>query len=107
MSVPNNQLYCIGGGIKTATVAGTANPLSATSVPCASLMISLTSTVTGTAVIGNSSSYASGGALGNGNALGSTAIMFPCRDLSEVFVSFSVSATTEAARYSYFTASVP
>ncbi len=107
MAVPSYQLYCIGGGIKTATVAGTANQITTVTTPCAGLMISLTSTFTGTAVIGNSPCYASGGALGNGNALGSTAIMFPCRNLAEVYVSFSVAATTEAARYSYFTASEP
>ena len=107
MSVPNNQLYCAGSGMKTATVAGTAIALSATSVPCAGLWVSLISTMTGTAVIGNSTAYSSGGALGAGNGLGSTSIFFNCRDLSEVYVSFSVAATTECARYSCFTASVP
>ena len=107
MAVPKYQLYCIGGGIKTATTQGTAAQLSATSVPCAGVMISLISTVTGMIAIGNSTAFASGGATGNGANVASTPLMFPCRDLTEVWLSCSVSATTEACRYNYFSASEP
>ena len=107
MGVPAYQLYCIGGGIRTVSAAAVAVQLTTTATPCAGVMISTISTITGMMTIGNSTAYASGGALGAGNSVASTPFMFPCRDLSNVYLCASATATTEACRYNYFSASEP
>jgi hypothetical protein len=106
MAIPQYTLYIAGGGIKTATSSGTAVPIT-TSTACCGVVLTTTSTVTGVIAVGNSTAYASGGALGSGVNAGSTPFLFPCTDLSKVYVSCSVNATTEAVRYIYYLASEP
>jgi hypothetical protein len=104
MGIPQYNLYMAGGGIKTATVAGTAIALAGTTA-CCGVVITTISTVTGIIAIGNSTCYASGGSLGSGVNAGSTPFMYYAKDLGNVYVSCSVSATTEAVRYIYYLAS--
>ena len=104
MGIPQYNLYMAGGGIKTATIAGTAIALAGTTA-CCGIVITTISTVTGIIAIGNSTCYASGGGLGSGVNAGSTPFMYYARDLANVYVSCSVSATTEAVRYIYYLAS--
>jgi hypothetical protein len=106
--IPQYSLYLAGNGRQVVSTAGTAVPLSTTSVPCCMVAVVCISTNTEAIVIGTSTAKATTGANRSGITIwpGSTTPLhtFNCTDLANVYID---GLSTEGISFVYYSITNP